>query len=178
MPDIPTNAVLVNPEDPARLYVGNDIGVYVSADTGNTWQTLMDGMPEAVIVMDLVISPQNRKLRVATHGSGIYQRQLPEAIVSVKPELSAISQRFSLSQNHPNPFNPVTTISYSLPVSGDVTLIIYNLLGEEIARLIDGFQQAGEYRLTWNASNASSGIYVYRLSAADFTETKKMVLLK
>ena len=89
-----------------------------------------------------------------------------------------IPNEIFLSQNHPNPFNPVTTISYSLPVSGEVTLIIYNLLGEEVARLVDGFQQAGEYRLSWNASNVSSGIYFYRLSAGNYTETKKMVLLK
>ncbi|MCH8306187.1 MAG: T9SS type A sorting domain-containing protein, partial [Candidatus Marinimicrobia bacterium] len=56
--------------------------------------------------------------------------------------------------------------------------IIYNLLGEEVAQLVDGFQQAGEYRLSWNASNVSSGIYFYRLSAGNYTETKKMVLLK
>ena len=79
---------------------------------------------------------------------------------------------------HPNPFNPITTIEYSLPVSGDVTLIIYNLLGEEVARLVDGFQQAGEYNAIWNASNVPSGIYFYRLQAGDFTKTKKMALLK
>ncbi|TFB11580.1 T9SS type A sorting domain-containing protein [Candidatus Marinimicrobia bacterium MT.SAG.2] len=178
LPDIPTNAVLINPEDPARLYVGNDIGVYVSADTGNTWQTLMDGMPEAVIVMDLVISPQNRKLRVATHGSGVYQRQLPEAIVRVRPEPSAISQRFTLAQNYPNPFNPVTTIKYHNKVAATISLIIYDVNGREVERLSNGMQPAGVHVFEWNASNVSSGIYFYRLSAADFTETKKMILLK
>ncbi|MCH7954482.1 MAG: T9SS type A sorting domain-containing protein [Candidatus Marinimicrobia bacterium] len=79
---------------------------------------------------------------------------------------------------HPNPFNPVTNISYSLPVSGDVTLIIYNLLGEEVARLVDGFQPAGEYNTTWNASNIASGIYFYRLRSGNVVQTRKMVLLK
>ena len=72
----------------------------------------------------------------------------------------------------------ITIIRYALPVSGDVSLIIYNLLGEEVARLVDGFQPAGGYQTEWNASNASSGIYFYRLTTVDFTETKKMVLLK
>ena len=97
--------------------------------------------------------------------------------VAVKGE-NAIANKFTLSDNYPNPFNPVTTISYALPRSGEVTLIVYNLLGEEVTRLIDGFQQAGEYKTIWNASDVSSGIYFYRLSTNDFTETKKMVLLK
>ena len=97
--------------------------------------------------------------------------------VAVEGEI-AIIDKFVLTDNYPNPFNPITTIAYSLPRSGDVTLIIYNLLGEEVARLVDGFQQAGEYQTEWNASNVSSGIYFYRLQVGDFTETKKMVLLK
>ena len=99
-------------------------------------------------------------------------------IVSVEDDIVTFPNKYFLMQNHPNPFNPVTNISYSLPVSGEMTLIIYNILGEEIARLVDGFQQAGEYNITWNASNFASGIYFYRLGAGNFTETKKMVLLK
>ena len=99
-------------------------------------------------------------------------------IVSVEDDIVTFPNKYFLMQNHPNPFNPVTTISYSLPFSGDVSLIIYNILGEEIAQLVDGFQQAGEYNITWNATNISSGIYFYRLNSGDFTETKKMVLLK
>ena len=79
---------------------------------------------------------------------------------------------------HPNPFNPITTIEYSLPRSDEVTLIVYNLLGEEVIRLADSFQPAGEYLTEWNASNVSSGIYFYRLHSGTFTKTKKMVLLK
>ena len=99
-------------------------------------------------------------------------------LTGIYPDEENIPNKNYLAQNYPNPFNPVTKISYSLPVSGDVTLIIYNLLGEEVARLVDGFQQAGKYNTTWNASNVSSGIYFYRLQSADFTETRKMVLLK
>ena len=98
--------------------------------------------------------------------------------IGIEQTESSSPVKYSLSQNHPNPFNPVTTISYSLPRSGDVTLIIYNLLGEEIARLVDGFQQAGEHTTVWNASKVSSGIYFYRLGAGNFAETKKMILLK
>ena len=97
-------------------------------------------------------------------------------VVSVVDE--AIPFVYSLNQNYPNPFNPATTIEYSLPNAGDVTLIIYNLLGEEVARLIDSYQPSGEHNTTWNASNVSSGIYFFRLQAGDFVQTRKMVLLK
>ena len=100
------------------------------------------------------------------------------SVIGLDPTGNNAPQTYSLSNNYPNPFNPVTTLNYSLPRSGDVSLIIYNILGEEVIRLVDGFQQAGEYNAIWNASNIASGIYFYRLQAGDFTETKKMVLLK
>ena len=102
----------------------------------------------------------------------------PEPSIGIDDSYLKIPLSYVLLQNHPNPFNPVTNISYALPISSEVSLIIYNILGDEVARLVDGFQQAGEYKITWNASNVSSGIYFYRLRSSNFTETKKMVLLK
>jgi len=98
--------------------------------------------------------------------------------VSVKSEDSGLPTKYTLLQSYPNPFNPSTTIEYALPISGEVSLIIYNLLGEELARLVNGQQDAGFHKATWNASNMSSGIYFYRLTAGDFIQTKKMLLLK
>ncbi|MCH7954479.1 MAG: T9SS type A sorting domain-containing protein [Candidatus Marinimicrobia bacterium] len=98
--------------------------------------------------------------------------------VGIDDEDHTLSISYKLNQNYPNPFNPVTNISYTLPISSEVSLIIYNLLGDEVARLVDGFQQAGEYNTTWNASNVSSGIYFYRLRSGNFVQTRKMVLLK
>jgi len=92
---------------------------------------------------------------------------------------------WSLQENYPNPFNPLTTIEYSLHQPGDVSLIVYNLLREEVARPVDEAHQAGNYKISWDASNISSSIYFYRLQvrqpgvrASDFIETKKMLLLK
>ena len=99
-------------------------------------------------------------------------------IVSIKEDAVSNLKSYLLMQNYPNPFNPMTKISYSLPRSSDVSIIIYNLIGEEVTRLVDGFQQAGEHTALWNASNISSGIYFYRLQVGDFVQTKKMVLLK
>ena len=98
--------------------------------------------------------------------------------VSVEGEAAGLPTKYTLSQSYPNPFNPSTTIEYTLPRSGEVSLIIYNILGEEISRLVSGEQDAGYHNVSWNASNMSSGIYFYRLTAGDFVETRKMVLLK
>ena len=86
--------------------------------------------------------------------------------------------RYDLGQNYPNPFNPVTRIEYSIPQPGEVSLVIYNLLGEEVSRLVHGHMPIGTYSVIWNASNVASGIYFYRLEAGDFVQTRKMVLLK
>jgi hypothetical protein len=83
-----------------------------------------------------------------------------------------------LNQNYPNPFNPSTTIRYTLPLAGNVTLKVYNALGQEIATLVNGHQKAQNYEVTFDASNLASGIYIYKLQTANFSQSKKMVLLK
>ena len=85
---------------------------------------------------------------------------------------------FSLLQNYPNPFNPVTKIEYNITIGSEVSLIIYNLLGQEVTQLIGEKQQAGIHSITWDASNFASGIYFYRLQAGNFVQTRKMVLLR
>ena len=93
-------------------------------------------------------------------------------------EIEPIPQSYTLSQNFPNPFNPVTVIRYSLPTEGFVTLSIFDINGRLIDMLVNEVLPAGYYELDWNASNVSSGIYFYRLKSGGFTKTKKMVLLK
>jgi len=95
-----------------------------------------------------------------------------------KDRITEIPAKFHMQQNYPNPFNPTTRIEYTLLSPGKVSLIIYNILGEEVTRLVDGEMLAGEHTAMWNASIFSSGIYFYRLRAGDFIRTRKMVLLK
>lgn len=85
---------------------------------------------------------------------------------------------FELAQNYPNPFNPSTNIKYSVPESGNIRLSVYNLVGEEVAVLVNGFSQAGFYEVTFDASNLSTGVYLYKLQSANSVQTKKMMLLK
>jgi hypothetical protein len=86
--------------------------------------------------------------------------------------------KYSLSQNYPNPFNPTTRIKFGVPKESNVTLIIYNTLGQEVEKLIDHRLKAGYHEVEFNSSLYASGIYFYRLQTADFVETKKMILLR
>jgi Secretion system C-terminal sorting domain len=85
---------------------------------------------------------------------------------------------YQLEQNYPNPFNPSTTFRYSIPTQSKVVMKVYDILGNEIATLMDEEKPVGTYELTWNAANLSSGIYFYQLKAGNYVETKKMILLK
>ena len=87
--------------------------------------------------------------------------------------------KFSLEQNYPNPFNPLTTIRYSIPTDSRITLVIYNLLGEEVAKIVDGVQHAGLHEVTWpGAAGVPSGVYYYRLTAGSNVETRKLLILR
>ena len=90
---------------------------------------------------------------------------------------------FALSQNYPNPFNPETQIAYVLPEGSDVNIEIYDLLGQRVKTLVDGYQSAGNHTVIWNGCDdygktVSSGIYFYKMKAGDFVETKKMSLMR
>lgn len=98
--------------------------------------------------------------------------------VGVEDEENPIAKEFRLEQNYPNPFNPTTTISFIISQSQDVELKLFDVLGNEIAVLIDEYQQAGEHKIEFNGSILTSGIYFYQLKVADFQQTKKLLLLK
>lgn len=85
---------------------------------------------------------------------------------------------YQLAQNYPNPFNPVTTIQYDLPKAGMTTLKLYNLLGEEVAVLLNEYKVAGSYQLQFDASKLESGVYYYKIKSGDFEASKKLVLVK
>ncbi|MFO7523904.1 MAG: T9SS type A sorting domain-containing protein, partial [Ignavibacteriaceae bacterium] len=89
-----------------------------------------------------------------------------------------IPDEFSLSQNFPNPFNPSTKINFAIPKSDNIKIAVYNILGQEMAVLVDGFVNAGSYEINWDASNLPSGVYVYSIQSANINLSKKMTLLK
>jgi len=85
---------------------------------------------------------------------------------------------FALEQNYPNPFNPATNIRFSLPKEVNVSLKVYDVLGREIATLMNGVKQPGTYEVIWDARGVPSGVYFYRLAAGEFRDLRKMILLK
>ena len=87
-------------------------------------------------------------------------------------------KQYELMQNYPNPFNPSTTISFDIPVASHVKLLIYDILGREIKTLVDKVKSPGKYKISWNASGLADGIYLYSLKAGNYSETKKLILLK
>lgn len=93
-------------------------------------------------------------------------------------ELGGIPQTYSLRQNYPNPFNPMTKIEYAIPYASEVRLVVFNLLGQEVATLVNDHQSAGNYRVQFDATALSSGVYFFKLSAGDYVSTRKMVLMK
>ena len=97
---------------------------------------------------------------------------------SIEIEVDAAPVSFSLEQNYPNPFNPSTTIRYAIPNGGLVTLKVYDILGREVATLVNEEKPAGTYQVSFDASSLSSGIYFYRLKSGEFEQTKKFVLMK
>jgi hypothetical protein len=96
----------------------------------------------------------------------------------VKETVQQIPQSPTLEQNYPNPFNPATVIKYSVPKSDIVTLKVYNMLGQEVATLVNQQQQAGNYNINFNATRLASGVYMYRIQTGGFSLTKKMILIK
>ncbi len=99
-------------------------------------------------------------------------------ITDVKDSQSEISDKYSLEQNYPNPFNPTTVISYSIPTKSLVNITVYDILGNKLKTLVNGYKQPGEYKVNFDASFYPSGTYFYQIKTENYTSTKKMLLLK
>ena len=157
------------------LFAGTDVnGVYESMDNGTNWAQANTNLTDQDI-LSLAVD-NNGILYAGTDADGVFKAG--SATTAVKNIHSNLPTSYNLSQNYPNPFNPSTIISYQLPVSSKVVLKIYDLLGREVATLVDDRQHAGNYSVKFNAGNLSSGIYFYRLIAGGFNQVKKLVLLK
>ncbi len=107
---------------------------------------------------------------------GVYFDNFSWTPTSVENELTPVA--FSLEQNYPNPFNPATMIKFNIPEATNVSLKIYDVLGNEIATLLNEEKNKGSYEVNFNATNLSSGIYFYKLEAGNFVQTRKMILMK
>jgi hypothetical protein len=106
------------------------------------------------------------------------EKELQGGIAMSVKNIDALPAKFTLDQNYPNPFNPSTTITFSLPHSANASLIIFDMLGREVATLVNGYTASGTHEVQFNATNLASGFYSYKLTSGNFTEVKKMMLIK
>lgn len=161
------------------------IGVFTSTDNGTTWVSA--GTMTSVKCTPVSMAINNRnvnkiKLTNASTGSGKDQDlnviKVTSAVpISVRPELSGAVTEYAIS-NYPNPFNPSTKIRFEVPKEGKAAVSIYNIMGQKVASLFDGFLNAGAYTTEFDARHLTSGLYLCRLEARDVTITKKMILLR
>lgn len=111
--------------------------------------------------------------------AAMWNHELPCGLITgIANQHNSTPLTYMLSQNYPNPFNPATKISYALPKAGNVKLVIYDVLGREIATLVNESKKAGHYTVDFNASNLASGVYIYRIEAGTYRDAKKMMLIK
>jgi hypothetical protein len=157
-------------------------GVFLSTNNGTSWETVSHGLPN-INVSCLAVSGPNLFAGTGAHflvynGSGIWRRPLSEMIPLAGVISSAMPFRFALEQNYPNPFNPSTTIKFGLPKSSEVRVSVYDMLGREVSVLVNERKDAGVHEVKCDGSNLASGVYFYRLQAGDFTQTKRLMLLR
>jgi hypothetical protein len=157
-PNSENNLVLTRLPEPGNISAVNEWSFNDLPDGSYTWRL--------------------RAVDAAYVGSEIATGEFFVGVVSVNDEDKNIPDQFSLEQNYPNPFNPATTIRYSVPKEVLVTMKLYNILGEEAAVIVNEIKQPGNYNITFEANNLSSGVYFYRIKAGDFSEVKKMIINK
>ncbi len=166
-----------------NLYAGgstssNEFGLFYSNDTEN-WVEVQTEIPikgiSSMISANVVAIPEAYTIFLGTFGDGVFKISSLPIDVDDKNNLL---NKFSLFQNYPNPFNPTTNIKFRIANFGFVSLKIYDVLGREVATLVNEEKQPGEYEVEFDGSELASGIYFYQLKAGDFIETRKIILSK
>lgn len=150
-------------------------GVFRSTNEGVLWEDFGEGLPFLNSIEKLIV--YGGKIIAAT-SDGLWQRDTTEIIVGIESAKDILPSVYKLSQNYPNPFNAATEINYSIPVSGRVTLNIYDALGRQVETLVDEIKPAGNHSARFKASDLSSGVYFYKIQAGDYSQTKRMIFLK
>ena len=177
-PAILTDWRVVNTNMPDDfVYSDWPIPIDLSYDDADLMAAGTDGLP----LGDLNWFPDDKATFSANWSQ--YYNTLVDAWDSGNPvnsvrELGGVATQYKLTQNYPNPFNPTTTINFTIPEAGNVTLKVYDVTGREIATLVNGFKTAQSYEVQFDGANLSSGVYFYTLRGDNFTQTKKMILMK
>jgi choice-of-anchor A domain-containing protein/uncharacterized repeat protein (TIGR01451 family) len=147
-------------------------GVFASSDNGNNWYGL--GMPGARI-SSMMINSSSSRLYAGTEDGRLFRSS---SVTGSLDPVSQLPKEFSLMQNYPNPFNPSTIVKFSIPLEGNYSIKLYNILGQEVRTLAKGSYKPGYYSLTLDGSALSTGVYFYNLSGDNVNITRKMMLIK
>jgi len=161
LPDVPTNAVIVDPLIPNHIYVGNDLGVFFSPDGGVSWEAWQDGLMEAIMVFDLKISPVNRKIKAATHGNGAFERDLEENVVSTNETILALSD----ASIYPNPLQETGTIKFNLSEKTELDIRVFDLSGKEVKSIFKGARAEGQHQIEIEANGIAKGFYFIKMNS-------------
>jgi hypothetical protein len=154
-------------------YGRDGTGVFYSSDNGSSWSTV--GLTNLDVSC---LAVNGTELFAGTNGQGVWRRPLSQMVTSVELSSSTPPGEFRLEQNFPNPFNPSTTIRFSIPHAARVLLRVFDVLGREIAVLINEELAGGIHLVPFEGRALSSGVYYYRFQAGEYTDTKKLLLLR
>ena len=158
-----------------NLFVGTDGGgVFLSTNNGTNWTGINTGLSNKRLHAMII---HGGTIFAGTAGGGIWKRSLSQ-ITSVESMLNNFPANFTLQQNYPNPFNPSTQITYSIPKLSNVSIKVYDILGQEIATIVNDKKLKDLYTLRWDAQNVPTGLYFYRLVTDEYELTKKMIITK
>jgi hypothetical protein len=156
-----------------RLFAGTSGGgVYLLAGNTANWTAVNSGLTNLNVYS---LAVRGTDIFAGTWGGGVWRRPLSEMATSVDQSLTGLPEQFSLSQNYPNPFNPSTTIRYALPQRSQVILTVFNTLGQQIALLQNGEQEAGYHEVKFDGNGLSSGVYLCRFQAGEFVQTSRLL---
>jgi len=158
-----------------NIFAGTANGVYFSANNGASWIAKNQGFNVIPSVSSLQIT--NNYIFAGTSFSSIWRRSLQE-IIGIHSISSEVPYNFSLYQNYPNPFNPSTKIKFDIVKTGFTSLKVYDIVGKEVQVLVNEKLKPGGYETTFDGAQLTSGVYFYRLSSGEYSETKRMLLVK
>ncbi len=164
--------------------LATDFGTFeVLRSTTTLLEYSFPGVPPTQTTFIEFITPEGNTFAISIDGSGdvfgaVLSLSEGEMVGTSNEDVNEVPAEFALSQNFPNPFNPQTRIVYSIPEAGNVTLTVYTVTGKEVVTLVNGTRAAGSYEVTLDASDLASGVYLYRLETARFSETRMMNLIK
>lgn len=164
------------PGDPSKIFYIDYGQLFYSNDSGKTWQVVL-GSSIVLGGRDIVLTDKNNGWLLCDVGKVFYISNLG-IITGIENERNNLPHNFFLAQNYPNPFNPSTIINYSVKEAGFVKLKVYDVLGSEIAELVNEMEEAGYHSVEFNASNLPSGVYIYTMQVNGFSSSNKMLLLK